>query len=371
MSLKLAQYQSLLDLSRSPNLYSGSHVEFIKECIFMLSRELDVPRVSFWLYDPALEIIINQMMYNRTTEEYSSGEVLEKEDYPNYFTAFQSQLLINAEDAINDPRTKEFSGSYLNPNGIKSMLDIQVSVRGNLFGIICLEQTNQKRHWSEIDELFTSSVAAYIGQSYLSQQSNEAEKKRKTGEISYRKLFMDSPIPAWVYDRRTLKFLAVSQTAIDEYGYTEEEFLQMRITDIYPDDEQIYVLATLNDFNQQLEKSRRTRHIYKSGEIIEVEVASDWTLFHDRKARMVIATNVTKETKLVREKEAYIEQLRDFAFYASHDLRGPVSRLLGLNTVLEYEREKGDDTTTTLDHIHDTINEIDRMIITLNSKLEI
>jgi PAS domain S-box-containing protein len=46
--------------------------------------------------------------------------------------------------------------------------------------------------------------------------------------------FSESPIPMWVFDRSTLSFLAVNQTAIDHYGYSREEFLKMTILDIRP-----------------------------------------------------------------------------------------------------------------------------------------
>ena len=36
----------------------------------------------------------------------------------------------------------------------------------------------------------------------------------------------------WVYDAETLKFLAVNQVAIRDYGYREDEFLGMTIADI-------------------------------------------------------------------------------------------------------------------------------------------
>ena len=47
-------------------------------------------------------------------------------------------------------------------------------------------------------------------------------------------LFEASPMPMWVYDAETLRFLAVNDAAIRHYGYTRDEFLAMRITDIRP-----------------------------------------------------------------------------------------------------------------------------------------
>ena len=37
---------------------------------------------------------------------------------------------------------------------------------------------------------------------------------------------------SWVYDFETLEFLEVNGAAIERYGYSREEFLKMRLTDI-------------------------------------------------------------------------------------------------------------------------------------------
>src|SRR5918996_1051044 len=47
-------------------------------------------------------------------------------------------------------------------------------------------------------------------------------------------LFESHPLPMWVYDVETLRFLAVNDAALRRYGYTRDEFLQLTITDIHP-----------------------------------------------------------------------------------------------------------------------------------------
>src|ERR1044072_4510779 len=51
-------------------------------------------------------------------------------------------------------------------------------------------------------------------------------------EAQYRALFENNPQPMWVYDERTLRFLAVNEAAIERYGYSREEFLSMTIKSI-------------------------------------------------------------------------------------------------------------------------------------------
>src|SRR5688572_24470470 len=58
-------------------------------------------------------------------------------------------------------------------------------------------------------------------------QSQLAENEKR-----YRELFEGNPHPMWVYDPGTLQFLTVNPAAIARYGYSREEFLAMKITDI-------------------------------------------------------------------------------------------------------------------------------------------
>src|SRR5690606_7807092 len=50
----------------------------------------------------------------------------------------------------------------------------------------------------------------------------------------YHLLFAANPIPMWVFDSETLRFLEVNEAAIQHYGYSLEEFMAMTIKDIRP-----------------------------------------------------------------------------------------------------------------------------------------
>jgi PAS domain-containing protein len=54
----------------------------------------------------------------------------------------------------------------------------------------------------------------------------------RESEDRYRQLFEGNPLPSWVYDLETLRFLTVNQAAVRCYGYAREEFLTMTIKDI-------------------------------------------------------------------------------------------------------------------------------------------
>ena len=59
----------------------------------------------------------------------------------------------------------------------------------------------------------------------------------KDSEKRYSDLFHLSPQPMWLFDPETLKFVQVNKAAVEHYGYTEKEFLNMTIMEIRPEDQ--------------------------------------------------------------------------------------------------------------------------------------
>jgi PAS domain S-box-containing protein len=56
----------------------------------------------------------------------------------------------------------------------------------------------------------------------------------KKREESFRLLFDNNPMPMWVIDIESQKFLAVNNAAVEHYGYSREQFLAMTIFDVRP-----------------------------------------------------------------------------------------------------------------------------------------
>src|SRR5580693_9815277 len=56
-------------------------------------------------------------------------------------------------------------------------------------------------------------------------------------EINSPLLFSNNPQPMMIYNPETLLFLDVNAAALHQYGYTREEFLSIRLTDIRPVEE--------------------------------------------------------------------------------------------------------------------------------------
>jgi len=48
-----------------------------------------------------------------------------------------------------------------------------------------------------------------------------------------------SAVPMWIFDVRTLAFLAVNDAAVQNYGYSREQFLAITVIDIRPSEDSV------------------------------------------------------------------------------------------------------------------------------------
>jgi len=114
-------------------------------------------------------------------------------------------------------------------------------------------------------------------------------------DAGFAALFYAHPVPMWVYDLETFRFVAVNAAAVVHYGYAEAEFLAMTLHDIRPPEEQ----ARLNENLRQpsvpsIEKSGIWQHVKKDGTQIDVEITSHPLWFNERACRFVLAHDVTE-----------------------------------------------------------------------------
>jgi PAS domain S-box-containing protein len=113
----------------------------------------------------------------------------------------------------------------------------------------------------------------------------------------YRLLFDSNPIPVWVFDTETLSILDVNATAVLRYGYSREEFLRSKITDIRPQEDAPALFANLGAPQDPIPDSGPWRHKKKTGELIDVQIMSYPLIFRGKNARLVVATDITEQKR--------------------------------------------------------------------------
>jgi PAS domain S-box-containing protein len=115
----------------------------------------------------------------------------------------------------------------------------------------------------------------------------------RQSEERYRVLFVQHPQPMWVFDLETLRFLAVNAAAIQDYGYSEDEFLRLTIRDIRPPQDATRIASAVETLSDSPRSKTVWRHQRKDGTILDVEISSEAITFDGRAARLVLATDIT------------------------------------------------------------------------------
>jgi PAS domain S-box-containing protein len=124
----------------------------------------------------------------------------------------------------------------------------------------------------------------------------------------FRLLFDATPLPAWVYDAESLRFVAVNRAAIEHYGYSEEEFLANTILFIRPPEDQQRVLNYVHD-RPGTDRAGAFRHRRKDGELIDVETISRAFELDGRRVRIVVVNDVTDQLRMLDQQEQLQAQM--------------------------------------------------------------
>jgi len=132
----------------------------------------------------------------------------------------------------------------------------------------------------------------------------QAEEALRQSEEGFHRLFDCNPHPTWVFDLKTLRFLEVNEAAIAHYGYSRDEFLEMRITDIHPSQDAPLVEEAVAKAKSGVRRFGTWLHATKDGRSITVDMAAHDLDFRGRQGRLVVAHDITEQKEL----EAQLQQ---------------------------------------------------------------
>ncbi len=150
----------------------------------------------------------------------------------------------------------------------------------------------------------------------LRRERHAATLALRQSEERHRVLFDRSPLPMWVYDPKTLRYLAVNEMAVREYGYTREEYLGMSLRELHLPEDVAALLESFSAMKNDADSLPRItrRHRKKDGTIITVEIADQAITFNGLTARVVQAADITEARRAadqIREQAALLDHAQD------------------------------------------------------------
>jgi len=160
-------------------------------------------------------------------------------------------------------------------------------------------------------------VIALLGITRDVTENKNAEAKLLASEERYRYLFNNNPASIVIWDIETLGIIEVNDAAIEIYGYTRDEFIELTVLDLRPKDEHDKFLSVLGDARQN-EFDKRTitwKHLNSKGATIIMEISSHNIMYNGRKAVLALGKDVTEkvllENSLAEERQIRQQQITD------------------------------------------------------------
>lgn len=198
----------------------------------------------------------------------------------------------------------------------------------------------------------------------------KAQQTLRESEKKYRHLFDNNPMPMWITDLNSFKFLDVNKMTIEQYGYSRDEFLTMTAVDINPETDKESFIQFYKSFEYEPGNFNKGiwNHQKKNGAVFQAEIIAHEIIYEGVPARLILANDITDRRKAelnleCRNKELIKtnQELDRFVYSVSHDLRSPLTSILGLVSLIETESLE----TDTLEHaemIRNSINRLDNFI---------
>ena len=125
----------------------------------------------------------------------------------------------------------------------------------------------------------------------------DTRQRLREAETEYRFLFEHNPLPMWVFDRETLRFLAVNDAMLASYGYSREELLAGTLLDIRPTEDAAAIMAAARIASEEHPMGRVWTHLRKAGTRLRAAIYTHDFDFEGRPARLVLAQDVTEQER--------------------------------------------------------------------------
>lgn len=222
-SLELGKYakklnEKLIAQSHNSLFYEGDIDQVTKMLTKEVSESLESDRCSIWLYNKTKDSIICQQLFIRSENEWYQGYELYEKDCQPYFETLKHNPIIVANNALTHKATSCFAESYLKPLGINSMLDVPITYKGDVIGVICIENL-KLREWNNVEINFSQMLSSLYSFAYSVKDTNSLLKKLEETED-----FIDDAALVSITDENG-KIVYANEKFVKISGYSLEELI--------------------------------------------------------------------------------------------------------------------------------------------------
>jgi PAS domain S-box-containing protein len=320
----------------------------VRRLLETTARTLGVNRLSLWRFEDLRASIRCLDLYELDANRHSSGERIGRADHPVYFAALERERFIAAEDARQDPRTAEFTRTYLMPLGIGAMLDVPLRRDDAALGVLCAEHVGGERQWTADERNFMLSAANLVTMAVADEERRRVVARLAESEARAH-LILDTAHDAFVGIDSSGVIIEWNAQATRVFGWKRDEALGRRLAEtIVPESYRDAHLKGLRRFHETGEAPLVGRRLELSGLDREGrEFPLEITI--TRPIRVAdgyffgaflrdISERRRQEEELRRAKDAAEAAARaksEFLANMSHELRTPLNGVLGYSQLLQ------------------------------------
>ncbi|MFY0673271.1 MAG: PAS domain S-box protein [Bacteroidia bacterium] len=300
---------------------------------------------------------------------------LEINKFEHLETSLAAGNIYIIDDVSELPETAKYEIEEFEREDIKSIIVAPIIVSRNRIGFIGFDSVKKKRIWTtEIADMIRMGAqiisSAFERKSTLNAILNSEEKFRTLSEKAHAAIFIT----------RDSRFVYANPETCKLTGYSLDEILTENIIDILAPEERQSAETNQKQIMQfDNYSTRNERKLFtKNGDVKYIDITSNRIFYNGENAMISIAFDVTQKHKQEEERIALIEQLtmqnqdlEQFSYITSHNLRSPVAGIKGLTSIIDKNQLGNELNKGIVDRIESAASKLDRVIQDLNEIISV